>query len=122
MSACISTQNWWRTILSFGVKACTICNLYGLMTSRLRRARRRFSGAAAADDWLGTWIFVGSLWKLLCFYRHPHLIHGAAICSSFYTQNQSHRTDCTNGRCSSEMVVSYENEYAFCWSRAIMPH
>jgi hypothetical protein len=39
MSASISTQNWWRTILSFGVKACTIYNLYGLMTSRLRRTR-----------------------------------------------------------------------------------
>jgi hypothetical protein len=68
-----------------------------------------FSGAAAADNWLSTWISVGLLWKLLWFYPHPHLIHVAALCSSFYTQNQSLRTDCTNSRCSSEMVVLYQN-------------
>jgi hypothetical protein len=53
--------------------------------------------------------FGGLLWKLLWFYRHPLLIHVAALCSSFYTQNQSLRTDCTNGRYSSEMVVLYQN-------------
>jgi hypothetical protein len=68
----------------------------------------RFSGAAAADDWLGTWIFAGLLWKLLWFYWHPQLIHVAALCS-FNAQNQYLRTDCINGRCSSEMVVLHQN-------------
>jgi hypothetical protein len=85
---------------------------------------------------------VGLLWKLLWFYRHPHLIHVAALCSSFYTPNHSLRTDCTNGRFSSEMVVFLPKrvrkcrctvlmefvfansniQYAFCWSVAILPH